>query len=148
MIKMQMVRNQRNTVFYTRKLDSVHQIHRVRHHNVMMENLEDDIVHSFVGVRILAFQMDISADLEQSLDSIGCPLLVLTDQQKIYRLVDEKDMLYGIDRVWDLAHLSLINDLALLNKIDWPEISFSNRQIIINGKVYNLSSGVSDQVKP
>ena len=67
-------------------------------------------------------------------------MLVLTDQQKIYRLVDEKDMLYGLDRVWDLSSHNIINDLIQLSKIEWPDISFTSAQLTINGKVYNLNS--------
>jgi hypothetical protein len=34
-----MVRDQRDTVFYTSREGSVYKIHRVKHHNVMMERV-------------------------------------------------------------------------------------------------------------
>jgi hypothetical protein len=52
------------------------------------------------------------ADLEENDEMLGCPLLVLTDQQKIFQLVDEKDMLYGAEKSWDLSGHSLINELV------------------------------------
>ena len=55
----------------------------------------------------MALELDVSAEMGFDESDLGVPLLVLTDQQKIYKLEGEKDLLYKISHTWDLESLDL-----------------------------------------
>ena len=88
----------------------------------------------------MAIELDISADVGDGIEDLNCPILVLTDLLKIYRLVDEKDLLFRIDHTWDLVDFCLTTDIYDILRYGWSQITLTDRQLILNGQAYNLNS--------
>ena len=92
----------------------------------------------------MAFEGDpesIANDIED--DNCTQSLYIMDDSQRIYRLKNEDEYRFNIDKTFDFSQHKKLKDVNAMRDNDWTHVHMNDRTISFNDYTYNLWSELS-----
>ena len=73
-------------------------------------------------------------------DSVTQSLFVMNDQQKIYLIRNEDDLVFVCTKIIDFSFCQIIKEVNRLKDIDWSHIHVTENTLSLGKKTYNLNT--------
>ena len=89
------------------------------------------------GCLMTAFQIDQDNLQNDSLDYVKNSILILSDNEKVYHIVDEFDNGFEIEKIYDISAHQIEQDLQDHTKREWTDAFITHKQVTFKEEIFD-----------
>ena len=147
MVRRHLVRGYNEKIYYAETQGNTEKIKQLEFHVSIPNEITKKEIYQLAGTRLVAFEGDpesIANDIED--ENCTQSLYIMDDSQRIYRLKNEDEYRFYVDKMFDFSHHRKLKDINAMRDNDWTHVHMTDRTLSFNDYTYNLWSELSIQL--